>query len=165
MPDIVKLAVRSRMMSNIRGKNTQPELVVRKGIFARGFRFRLHARSLPGCPDIVIRKYQAAIQVHGCFWHLHEGCTYFRMPDTNKQFWIDKLNRNRERDVRSIAALRAGGWRVGIIWECATRVSAPAVLDAICKFLQSQQGYIEISTVKTQKGLRVRSYRREALRK
>lgn len=155
MVDVVKPAVRSAMMRGIRGKNTQPELVLRKGLFARGFRFRLHGASLPGRPDIVIRKYKAVVLVHGCFWHVHKGCHYFRMPRGNRSFWAEKLGRNRDRDARTVAALHAAGWRVAVVWECATRASVSATLDAVSEFLSSNQISMEISTSETPVGLTV----------
>lgn len=114
---------RSEMMSRIGPRNTAPEIMVRKGLHRLGFRFRLHRVDLPGKPDIVLPKYGAVILVHGCFWHGHEGCRYFRMPKTNSAFWIEKIGRNVARDAKVVAALRALGWRVLTIWECATRAS------------------------------------------
>ena len=99
MADVVTPAVRSAMMSGIRGKDTQPELVLRRGLFSRGVRFRLHAASLPGRPDLVIHKYKTAVLVHGCFWHAHQDCAYFRIPEGNRRFWVEKLGRNKERDA------------------------------------------------------------------
>lgn len=144
MADVVKPEVRSRMMSGIRGKDTQPELVLRKGLFHRGVRFRLHVASLPGRPDLVIRKFRAVVFVQGCFWHVHEGCRYFRMPSSNRQFWQEKLGRNRERDARNIVALKAAGWRVAVVWECATRVTAESTVDVVYGFLHSDVSYLEI---------------------
>lgn len=145
MADVVKPEVRSAMMSRIRGKDTQPELVLRRGLFARGFRFRLHSASLPGRPDIVIHKHHTAIQVHGCFWHAHKRCRFFRVPEGNRQFWAEKLNLNRKRDTSSVAALRDAGWRVAIVWECALRVAPEEVLDILCEFLKKDHGYIEVA--------------------
>lgn len=144
MADVVSAEVRSAMMSGIRGKNTRPELVLRKGLFSRGVRFRLHAESLPGRPDIVIRKHRTAILVHGCFWHSHQGCQYFRMPSGNRQFWLEKLGRNMARDACTTADLRAAGWRVAVVWECATRKAPEWVLDEVCGFLKSDKSYLEI---------------------
>jgi DNA mismatch endonuclease (patch repair protein) len=119
--DVVTAEVRSRMMSGIRGKNTKPEIVVRKYLFASGFRFRLHRRDLPGSPDIVMSGRHVAIFVHGCFWHRHDGCRYAKLPSTRPEFWKAKLEGNTERDERSIGALVAEGWRVLVVWECAVR--------------------------------------------
>ncbi len=120
--DVVSPTVRSRMMSGIRGKNTRPELLIRKILFAAGFRFRLHRRDLPGMPDIVLPKYRAAIFVHGCFWHMHEGCRYAKLPSSNERFWQKKLAGNRKRDRKNIGLLMDAGWRVLVVWECMTRV-------------------------------------------
>lgn len=108
-------------MSRIRGKNTVPELRVRGLLHAQGFRFRLHRKDLPGSPDIVLPRYRVAILVHGCFWHLHEGCRLAKIPGSREDFWRTKLFRNRERDASAISALRAGGWRVLVVWECYLR--------------------------------------------
>jgi DNA mismatch endonuclease (patch repair protein) len=145
MADVVKPAVRSAMMSAIRGKDTRPELVLRRGLFGRGVRFRLHAPTLPGRPDIVIRKRNAAILVHGCFWHAHHGCRFFRVPEGNRQFWVEKLGRNRDRDARAVERLQAAGWRVAVVWECALRTDSEAVLDAVYGFLMGDDRYIEIA--------------------
>lgn len=145
MVDVVKPAVRSAMMSGIRGKDTRPELVVRSGLFRRGVRFRLHAASLPGRPDLVIQKHKTAILVHGCFWHAHQGCTYFRIPEGNRKFWVEKLEGNRERDVLSVKSLQSSGWRVAVVWECAIRVDAEATLDALHEFLTGNKAFVEIS--------------------
>lgn len=133
------------MMSGIRGKDTQPELVLRRGLFGRGVRFRLHVASLPGRPDIVTRRYRTAILVHGCFWHAHQGCRFFKVPDSNRAFWSEKLGRNRERDERSVAALRNAGWRVAIVWECAIRADPGQTLDLLCGFLESDQEQITLA--------------------
>jgi DNA mismatch endonuclease (patch repair protein) len=121
MADIVSPAVRSRMMSGIKGKNSKPEILVRKLLFGAGYRFRLHRRDLPGSPDIVLPSRKIAIFVHGCFWHSHEGCKYFKIPSTRRDFWIKKLQANVERDHLAVDNLSAMGWRVLCIWECATR--------------------------------------------
>ncbi len=132
-------------MSGIRAKDTKPELVLRRGLFSRGIRFRLHVASLPGRPDIVIRKYKAVIFAHGCFWHAHRGCRHFRLPESNREFWKEKLGRNRERDSRSVKALRVAGWRVAIVWECAVRADPARTLDLLCDFLGSAVPAIEIA--------------------
>lgn len=120
MTDIVDSETRSRMMSGIRGKNTKPEILIRRLLHARGFRFRLHARELPGKPDIVMPRYHAVIFVHGCFWHGHD-CPLFRLPGTRPDFWRDKIARNQGNDQKAQAALLHDGWRVGTVWECAVR--------------------------------------------
>lgn len=107
-------------MSGIRGKNTKPELAVRKALHRLGFRYRLHDRSLPGKPDLVFPKYRAVIFVHGCFWHGHD-CHLFKWPKTRQEFWRNKIEKNRLNDARAIAELEGQGWRVGVIWECALK--------------------------------------------
>jgi len=119
--DVVAPEIRSRMMSGIRGKNTKPEIIVRKMLHATGFRFRLHRTDLPGAPDILLPRRRVAIFVHGCFWHMHEGCKYAKLPSSNERFWREKLARNAERDSQAIFRLAAAGWRVLTIWECSTR--------------------------------------------
>lgn len=138
MTDIVDRATRSRMMSGIRGKDTQPEMVVRRALYARGLRFRLHDRSLPGRPDIVIKKHRVAIFVNGCFWHGHQGCRYFRLPATNPEFWDGKIAGNRARDARKVHALREAGWRVAVVWECAIRQGRPELIADLAKFITSE---------------------------
>jgi DNA mismatch endonuclease (patch repair protein) len=120
MADIVSPAVRSRMMAGIRSRNTRPEIALRQGLHQLGFRFRLHSKRLSGTPDIVLPKYDAAIFVHGCFWHGHD-CKYFKLPGTRTEFWRAKIGRNQENDVAARAALLRDGWRVLTVWECALR--------------------------------------------
>ena len=124
MPDILTPSQRHICMSSIRGKNTKPEILVRKGLHARGFRFRLHNKKLPGSPDIVLPKYGVAIMVNGCFWHGHKGCRYATKPKTNVEFWETKIARNRHRDEVTTAHLEALGWTVMTIWECELRNSS-----------------------------------------
>ncbi|MGU7783306.1 very short patch repair endonuclease [Burkholderia sp. PU8-34] len=121
MTDVVDPAKRSQMMSGIRGRHTKPELVVRRMLHAAGFRYRLHRRDLPGTPDLVLPKHRAVVMVHGCFWHVHEGCRFATIPASNSEFWREKLARNRERDRRQLEALQSLGWRVLVVWECSTR--------------------------------------------
>jgi DNA mismatch endonuclease (patch repair protein) len=109
------------MMAGIQGKNTKPEMIVRRMLFASGYRFRLHRRDLPGAPDIVMPGRKVAIFVHGCFWHLHHGCRYAKMPATRPDFWKAKLEANVARDRRTIQMLQTLGWRVLCVWECVTR--------------------------------------------
>ena len=119
--DTLTLSLRSHCMSRIRGKNTKPEILVRKGLHARGFRFRLHNKKLPGSPDIVLPKYGVAIMVNGCFWHGHKGCRYATKPKTNIEFWETKIARNQHRDEVTAAHLEALGWTVITVWECELR--------------------------------------------
>lgn len=126
------------MMAGIQGKNTKPELIVRRMLFASGYRFRLHRRDLPGAPDIVMPGRKVAVFVHGCFWHMHNGCRYAKMPATRPEFWKVKLETNRERDRRAVERLRALGWRVLCVWECATLHvhSAAGLQTAICDWIE-----------------------------
>jgi DNA mismatch endonuclease, patch repair protein len=105
-------------MAGIRGRNTVPEMVVRRTLHASGLRFRLHGRDLPGSPDIVLPRYRAVVFVHGCFWHRHRGCRYSTTPASNRAFWRKKFEGNVVRDIRQRRALRADGWRVFTVWEC-----------------------------------------------
>ena len=111
-------------MAAIKGKDTKPELIVRKYLFSRGLRFRIQVRKLPGRPDIVLPKYKTVIFVDGCFWHGHEGCKYYRLPKSNIEFWKAKIERNTARDARNEAELRSQGWRVLRVWECDVRTVA-----------------------------------------
>ena len=124
MTDIKSPADRSRNMAAIKGKDTKPEMIVRKYLFSRGLRFRVQVRKLPGTPDIVLPKYKTAIFVNGCFWHGHEGCKYFRLPKSNIEFWKEKIERNIERDKESELALLDLGWKVIRVWECELRNKA-----------------------------------------
>ena len=121
MPDKLTPAQRHKCMSRIRGKDTRPELLVRRGLHSRGLRFRLQDRKLPGRPDIVLPKYSVAIMVNGCFWHGHKGCRYATKPKSNIEFWEAKIARNRHRDEVTTAHLEALGWTVITIWECELR--------------------------------------------
>ena len=120
--DIVDKATRSRMMAGIRGINTKPEISLRRAMHAAGFRYRLHAKDLPGKPDLVFPRYGAVVFVHGCFWHRHAGCRWATTPSTNVDFWREKFEQNMERDRRNIDTLHELGWRVALVWECALRL-------------------------------------------
>lgn len=126
MADIVDRATRSRMMSGIRGRDTRPEIEVRKALHARGLRFRVTPKNLPGKPDIVLPKYHAIVFVHGCFWHGHQPCRYFVRPKTNSAFWVKKIRENCARDRWVCEALISQGWAVAIVWECALRKDLPS---------------------------------------
>jgi len=138
MADVVDRQTRSRMMSGIRGKNTKPELLIRKGLHARGFRFRLHDKLLPGKPDLVLPKYSAVIFVHGCFWHGHD-CHLFKWPESRREFWRNKITRNKAKDAESYAILKKEGWYILTIWECAlkgrTRRPQEQVLETAADWL------------------------------
>lgn len=139
---------RSHNMSRIRGRDTRPEMLIRRGLHGRGFRFRVHVRGLPGCPDLVMTKYRAAVFVNGCFWHGHD-CPMFRLPATRPEFWLKKIQANRARDTATSAALMSAGWRPFTVWECALRGRAKrepgSVLDTCEMFLRSDHPTGEIS--------------------
>ena len=118
MTDKLTPEQRHRCMSRIRSKNTRPEILVRKFLFAHGFRYRVNVRTLPGTPDIVLRRFKTAIFINGCFWHGHEGCRYYVLPKSNVEFWERKIERNRNRDAANQMRLRLMGWSVVQIWEC-----------------------------------------------
>lgn len=132
MVDVVSPTVRSRMMSGIRGTNTRPEIIIRKGLHHHGFRFRKNYRKLPGKPDIVLPKYRAVIFVHGCFWHRHH-CHLFKWPATRPEFWRAKINGNRKTDAKNLAELESAGWRVLTIWECSTKGKTRLTEDAVIR--------------------------------
>lgn len=121
MVDIVSPEKRSEMMAGIKGKDTRPEIMLRKALHRRGFRFRLHNKDLPGKPDIVLPKYRVAILVHGCFWHGHEGCKLFRLPKSREDFWKEKIEGNITRDKIKTGLLLEQGWRVLVVWECSLK--------------------------------------------
>lgn len=138
MPEKSRPMTRSEMMGNIGPRNTKPEMIVRRGLHRLGFRYSLHKKLLKGKPDLVLPKYRAVIFVHGCFWHAHQGCSYFRLPKTRSEFWKEKLEKNVERDKSTNEALLAAGWRVLTIWECVTRsVSPESLADMIAEWLRN----------------------------
>lgn len=147
MADIVTPAVRSRMMAGIRGKNTHPEMLIRRGLHRLGFRYRLHLSHLPGRPDLVLPRYRAAIFVHGCFWHGH-GCALSKIPASRPEFWIRKLEQNRVRDAHAIRQLSALGWRSLVVWECnlrgPSRLSLDDCLKRISVWLETEAGPSEM---------------------
>ena len=118
MSDVLTPTQRHRCMSRIRSKATKPEMVVRRWLWAHGYRYRLNVKSVPGKPDIVMRRYRTAIFINGCFWHGHEGCSKFVMPKSNTTFWEAKIARNRERDRQNYDILLQNGWQVIVLWEC-----------------------------------------------
>ena len=130
MTDVVTKAMRSRMMSGIRSKNTKPELMIRHGLHSRGLRYRLHSKRIPGKPDLVFPKYRAVIMIHGCFWHGHK-CKISNIPKSNKKFWTNKISNNVKRFKKNRARLRAEGWRVIVIWECQVKKGNFQVLKRI----------------------------------
>lgn len=134
MADVVDAATRSRMMAGIRGKDTKPEMIVRRALHARGFRYRLHNRKLPGSPDLCFPRYRAVIFVHGCFWHGH-NCATFKWPKTRADFWKTKINSNQARDIAAKKRLIELGWRVTTIWECDLRQNETLVLSRCTDWL------------------------------
>jgi DNA mismatch endonuclease (patch repair protein) len=147
LADIVDPATRSRMMAGIKGKDTKPEMAIRRMLHAAGFRFRLHDMRFPGRPDLVLPKYRAVVFVHGCFWHGHQNCLMFRLPKSRADFWEKKISQNKSRDERYVTQLLGIGWRVLIIWECATkgasRKSPENLLREIEAFLNDQSRMFE----------------------
>lgn len=130
MADVVPPAVRSRMMAGIRSKDTSPEIIIRRGLHALGFRYRLHVRDLPGKPDLVFPGRRAVLFAHGCFWHGHD-CHLFVWPKSRALWWKEKIERNRTVDARNMESLARMGWRVGVIWECALKGRTRRPLDAL----------------------------------
>ena len=118
MADVHTKAQRSYNMSRIKGKNTKPEMLVRKYLHAQGFRYKLHTKTLPGKPDLVLPKYKTVIFIHGCFWHGHHNCKYFTIPKTRTGWWSEKINKNTANDLKAVKLLKKDGWKVITIWEC-----------------------------------------------
>lgn len=147
MVDVVDAVTRSRMMSGIKGKNTKPEVSIRRALHARGFRYRTHVNNLPGKPDLVLPKYKAVVFVHGCFWHGHT-CRYFKIPRTRPDFWMEKIEKNRTRDRFQEIALLSDGWRVLIVWECVIRSmdkkKSMVLIDQIAEWLINGNEYLQI---------------------
>lgn len=141
MADVMTPKQRSRCMAAVKGKDTKPEMIVRKYLFSRGMRFRVQVRKLPGNPDIVLPKYKTVILVNGCFWHGHEDCKYFRLPKSNVEFWKEKIKRNIERDRESMQALLDLGWKIIRVWECELRNKANRenTLNKIYKSITSSE--------------------------
>lgn len=134
MVDNLDKAKRSKVMASIRSKNTLPELLLRRALFKRGLRYRIHVKKLPGTPDIVFASKRAVIRVEGCFWHGH-NCKIARLPKTNVEFWREKINANVERDRRNLAMLEADGWRVCRVWECAFGAKRESEVSAVAATL------------------------------
>lgn len=141
MPDVMTPEQRHRCMSHIRGKDTRPELLVRRYLYSHGYRYRLHERRLPGHPDIVMRRLHTVILVNGCFWHGHDDCKLFRLPRTRREFWETKINRNRQRDQQDREQLHQLGWNVITLWECQLK---PAVREATLQSLLLTLSKIEL---------------------
>jgi DNA mismatch endonuclease (patch repair protein) len=148
MTDVVSPEVRSRMMSGIRGKNTRPEIIIRKHLHECGFRYRLHDKKLPGKPDIVLPRYSAVIFIHGCFWHGHD-CDLFKWPSSNEAFWKEKITKNKNVDELAVTMLRERDWRILKIWECALkgkqRWPIQKLIDDIASWLRTGNTAHEIT--------------------
>jgi DNA mismatch endonuclease, patch repair protein len=136
MTDVHDGKTRSYNMSQIKGKDTKPEILVRKFLFANGFRYTLHDKKLPGKPDIVLPKYKTIIFVHGCFWHGHDNCKYYVIPKTRTDWWLSKINRNKQLDIENFTRLKLAGWNVIAIFECELKTSQKKTLDEILKKLE-----------------------------
>ena len=147
MADIVDSKTRSQMMSGIRSKNTKPEVLVRKALTLKGYRYRLHRKDLLGKPDIVMPGRRIAIFVHGCFWHQHEGCGLAKMPSTRPEFWAAKLGANVARDRNAVSLLSDQGWRVLQVWECATKSleRLQTLPDALAGWIEGAEPLGEVS--------------------
>lgn len=151
MVDRVSREVRSKNMSRIRSRDTKPELLLRKELFSRGFRYRLHGKKIPGKPDLVLKKWNAVIFIHGCFWHRHEGCKYSTIPATRTEFWNEKFEGNTARDAKNLETLLARGWRVAVIWQCALKNGAePVVDDLILWVTKYDDSFYEASGISEQ---------------
>lgn len=152
MTDIKSLEERSRNMAAIHGRDTKPEIYLRKGLFSKGYRYRIASPLIPGHPDLYLAKYGVAIFVHGCFWHRHEGCKYSYTPKSRKEFWQKKFNSNISRDRIVIDELKEKHIRCLVVWECAInqsqkkRWSSESLFDAVIEFIESGEDYMEISS-------------------
>lgn len=144
--DIVDQPTRSRMMSGIRGKNTGPELALRRALHARGFRFRLHSKKVYGKPDVVLPKYRSVVFINGCFWHRHEGCRFSSTPSTRPEFWRAKFEATIARDAAVRKKLLEDRWRVATVWECTltSRIQIGETADALCKWLVTDTSEFEL---------------------
>ena len=125
-------------MSHVKGKNTKPEIMVRKFLFEHGYRYRLHRKDLPGKPDIVLPKYKTAIFINGCFWHGHKDCKYFTLPETNSEFWRSKIDSNIKRDKESHEELSKLGWKVIDIWQCNLKKDKVQTLENLIKSIKNE---------------------------
>lgn len=145
MTDIVDKKTRSRMMAGIHSKDTKPEMLIRRALHGMGFRYHLHDKKLPGKPDLLLPRYNAVIQIHGCFWHAH-NCPLFKLPKTRTEFWREKITGNQTRDKKNIEKLISQGWRVLIWWECNTRKPKEFenAVEEVAKWLRSDEIYLEI---------------------
>lgn len=146
--DIFSKKHRTKLMAGIRAEDTKPELLVRKLLFEQGFRYRIHRKDLPGTPDIVMAKYNLCIFVHGCYWHRHDLCRLAYTPKTRANFWSNKFNENADRDKRNTTELLAQGWRVMVVWECATRkLPSDFLADLLRSSVNASLPYQEIMSI------------------
>ncbi|TGE76502.1 MULTISPECIES: very short patch repair endonuclease [Agrobacterium tumefaciens complex] len=147
MADVHTPQTRSRNMAAIKGSHTKPELMVRHALHAKGLRYKLHSRDLPGKPDLVFPKYRAVVFVHGCFWHRHD-CHLFKWPSTRQEFWAEKISRNVLNDDLAMAKLRENGWRIGTVWECAlkgrTRLDFAIAMQKLADWVKSGESMLTI---------------------
>ena len=141
--DVVSKNKRSEMMANIKNRNTKPELLVRRYLYGKGFRYRLNQKVSGYRPDVILRKYRTCIFIHGCFWHRHKGCKLASNPKSNVEFWEKKFAANRNRDEKAIATLKEEGWRIGIIWECAVRSGEYLKFDYLKAFEEKELWSVE----------------------
>ena len=160
MADVHTIEQRHKNMAAIRAKNTKPEIIVRKFLWSHGYRYRLNHSKLPGKPDIVLRKYRTCIFVNGCFWHKHEGCKYFVVPKTRTEFWMNKINRNKERDKEVKQQLAKMGWHSITIWECELKPSnrdktLESLLYTLNKIFLLNYGAKPYNTVEEEKIMKV----------
>lgn len=137
MADVHSNEIRSFNMSQIKGKNTKPEIIVRKHLFAEGFRYRLHDKSLPGNPDIILKKFKAVVFINGCFWHGHHSCKYFKIPKTRTEWWTEKINKTIDNDIIAKTKLESFGWKVITVWECDLKNKKAETLDHLVKSLRA----------------------------
>lgn len=145
MADRMTPEQRHRCMASIKGADTRPEMLVRRYLHGRGFRYSLHSKRLPGRPDLVLRKYGTVIFVHGCFWHGHPGESCYRKPSSNVEFWEEKIRRNKERDAADVAALEALGWHVLIVWEC--EISKKRFDQTMINLVRDLNNYLEVEHI------------------
>ena len=149
MADTISKQNRSRNMASIRSVDTRPELIIRRGLHRLGYRYSLHSSKLPGTPDMVLRRHNALLFIHGCFWHKHT-CHLFRWPKTRTQFWKNKINRNVQRDADTLDILKEN-WRIGVIWECSlkgkNRLCISELINGLASWIESTSSYLEIKGV------------------
>lgn len=144
MVDVMSAAKRSALMSRIRARDTRPEISVRHYLWHAGFRYRLCPRNLPGKPDLVLPKWRKVVLVHGCFWHQHAGCPYFRLPKTRTPFWANKLRKNRCRDLAVVERLAHDGWGVAVVWECALKLDPGKTGAKLAAWIVRGKGHLEV---------------------